>query len=148
MVQGAGTDAKNARTRNFEQTLNEEKVMKRIEMIVRPAKLEDVKRTLIEVGVQEMTITRGEGFTWDNARKEFYRGSEYTVDTVPMVTINSVVDDSIVDAVIAAATKTARTGTNGEGRIGDGKIFVHELSGVVRIHTGAIGVEAILRDMG
>ena len=122
--------------------------MKRLEIIVTPAKLDDVKRTLLEGGVQGMTINRSEGFTWDKGQKRVYRGQEYTVDTMPMVTINSVVDDSMVDNLVGAVTASARTGSDGQGRVGDGKIFVHDVAHVVRIHTGATGDEAIARDTG
>ena len=97
--------------------------MKRLEIIVTPAKLDDVKRTLLEGGVQGMTINRSEGFTWDKGQKRVYRGQEYTVDTMPMVTINSVVDDSMVDNLVGAVTSSARTGNDGQGRVGDGKIL-------------------------
>ena len=122
--------------------------MKRLEIIVTPGKLDDVKRALLEEGVQGMTINRSEGFTWDKGQKRVYRGQEYTVDTVSMVTINSVVDDAMVDGLLKAVTSAARTGGDGQGRVGDGKIFVHDVAQVVRIHTGATGADAIARDTG
>jgi len=122
--------------------------MKRLEIIITPGKLSEVKRALIDAGVQGMTISNANGFTWDKSRTEYYRAKEVTVDTVPMITINSVVEDSVVDTVTRAATEAARTGGNGDGRVGDGKIFVHDVAHVIRIHTGATGSEAILRDTG
>ena len=125
-----------------------EKATKRIEIVITPGKLGDVKRAIIDAGVQGMTITNSSGYTWDKARTEVYRGRQVPVDTVPMITVNTVVEDSMVDAVTDAILKAARTGDDGQGRVGDGKIFVHEVVQAIRIRTGATESKAIERDFG
>ncbi len=112
--------------------------MKRIEAIIKPFKLDEVKDALAEVGVQGMTVTEVKGFGRTGGKKEVYRGSSYVVDFVPKVKVEVVVTDEQVNAVIDAIERSART-----GRIGDGKIFVVPIEEVVRIRTGERGRDAI-----
>jgi nitrogen regulatory protein P-II 1 len=112
--------------------------MKRIEAIIKPFKLDEVKDALAEVGVQGMTVTEVKGFGRTGGKKEVYRGSSYVVDFVPKVKIEVVVTDEQVNPVIDAIERSART-----GRIGDGKIFVIPIEEVVRIRTGERGRDAI-----
>jgi nitrogen regulatory protein P-II 1 len=112
--------------------------MKKVEAIIKPFKLDEVKEALAEVGVQGMTITEVKGFGRTGGKKEVYRGSAYVVDFVPKVKIDLVVPDTLVDAVVDAIEKSART-----GRIGDGKIFVLPISSAVRIRTGERDEDAI-----
>ena len=112
--------------------------MKKIEAIIKPFKLEEVKEALAEVGVQGMTVTEVKGFGRQKGHTEIYRGSEYTVDFLPKVKLEIVLADSIVESATAAIVKAAKT-----GKIGDGKIFVTSLENVVRIRTGETGPEAI-----
>jgi len=112
--------------------------MKKVEAIIKPFKLEDVKDALSEVGVQGMTVTEVKGFGRQKGHTEIYRGSEYTVDFLPKVKLEIVVDDSKTDAVVNAIVKTANT-----GKIGDGKVFVSQVEEAVRIRTGDRGMEAI-----
>ena len=112
--------------------------MKKVEAIIKPFKLDEVKDALTEVGVQGMTVTEVKGFGRTGGKKEVYRGSAYVVDFVPKVKVEVVVPDDMVDAVIEAVEKAAKT-----GRIGDGKIFVTPLSEAVRIRTGERGRDAI-----
>jgi nitrogen regulatory protein P-II 1 len=112
--------------------------MKKIEAIIRPFKLDEVKDALSEVAIQGMTVTEVKGFGRTGGKKEVYRGSAYVVDFVPKVKIEIVVPDSQVDSVIDAIEKSAKT-----GRIGDGKIFVSPIDEVVRIRTGERGEDAV-----
>jgi nitrogen regulatory protein P-II 1 len=112
--------------------------MKRIEAIIKPFKLDEVKDALAEVGVQGMTVTEVKGFGRTGGKKEVYRGSSYVVDFVPKVKIEVVVTDDQVNAVLDAIERSAKT-----GRIGDGKIFVVPIEEVVRIRTGERGRDAI-----
>ena len=112
--------------------------MKKVEAIVKPFKLDEVKDALAEVGVQGMTVTEVKGFGRTGGKKEVYRGSAYVVDFVPKVKVEVVVADEQVTAVIDAIERSART-----GRIGDGKIFVIPIEEVVRIRTGERGRDAI-----
>jgi nitrogen regulatory protein P-II 1 len=112
--------------------------MKRIEAIIRPFKLDEVKDALAEVPISGMTVTEVKGFGRTGGKKEVYRGSAYVVDFVPKVKIDVVVPDSQVESVIDAIQKSAKT-----GRIGDGKIFVYPVEDVVRIRTGERGDDAI-----
>ncbi|MBU6301708.1 MAG: P-II family nitrogen regulator [Verrucomicrobia bacterium] len=112
--------------------------MKKIEAIIKPFKLEDVKDALSEVGVQGMTVTEVKGFGRQKGHTEIYRGSEYTVDFLPKVKLEIVVEDANVQRVVDTIQKTANT-----GKIGDGKIFVSSIEGAVRIRTGEKGSEAI-----
>jgi nitrogen regulatory protein P-II 1 len=113
-------------------------VMKKVEAIIKPFKLDEVKDALTEVGVAGMTVTEVKGFGRTGGKKEIYRGSAYVVDFVPKVKLELVVPDSLVDAVVDAIEKSARS-----GRIGDGKIFVSPVSGAVRIRTGERDDDAI-----
>ncbi len=112
--------------------------MKRIEAIIKPFKLDEVKDALAEVGVQGMTVTEVKGFGRTGGKKEVYRGSAYVVDFVPKVKVEVVVTDEQVNAVLDAIERSAKT-----GRIGDGKIFVVPIEEVVRIRTGERGRDAI-----
>jgi nitrogen regulatory protein P-II 1 len=112
--------------------------MRRIEAIIKPSKLDEVKDALGVVGVQGMTVTEVRGFGRTGGKKEVYRGSAYVVDFVPKVKIEMVVPDQLVGEVLAAIEKSAKT-----GRIGDGKIFVVAVDEAVRIRTGERGKEAI-----
>ena len=112
--------------------------MKRIEAIIKPFKLDEVKDALAEVGVQGMTVTEVKGFGRTGGKKEVYRGSSYVVDFVPKVKVEVVVTDDQVNAVLDAIERSAKT-----GRIGDGKIFVVPIEEVVRIRTGERGNDAI-----
>jgi nitrogen regulatory protein P-II 1 len=112
--------------------------MKKVEAIIKPFKLDEVKDALNEVGIQGMTVTEVKGFGRTGGKKEVYRGSAYVVDFVPKVKLEIVVADDIVLQVIDAIEKSART-----GRIGDGKIFVTPIDEAVRIRTGERGEEAI-----
>ncbi|HCU86601.1 MAG TPA: P-II family nitrogen regulator [Verrucomicrobiales bacterium] len=112
--------------------------MKKIEAIVKPFKLEEVKDALAEVGVVGMSVSEVKGFGRQKGHTEIYRGSEYTVDFLPKVKIETVVSDNQVDDAIAAITKSANT-----GKIGDGKIFVMPIEQAVRIRTGDKDEEAL-----
>jgi nitrogen regulatory protein P-II 1 len=115
-----------------------ETTMKKIEAIIKPFKLDEVKDALAEVGVQGMTVTEVKGFGRTGGKKEVYRGSAYVVDFVPKVKVEVVVPDELVHDVLDAIEKSAKT-----GRIGDGKIFIVPIEEVVRIRTGERGKEAI-----
>jgi nitrogen regulatory protein P-II 1 len=112
--------------------------MKKVEAIVKPFKLDEVKDALSEVGIQGMTVTEVKGFGRTGGKKEVYRGSAYVVDFVPKVKIEVVVGDAQAQSVIDAIEKSAKT-----GRIGDGKIFVTPVDQAVRIRTGEQGEDAI-----
>ena len=112
--------------------------MKKIEAIIKPFKLEEVKEALAEVGVQGMTVTEVKGFGRQKGHTEIYRGSEYTVDFLPKVKIEVVLADSLLPAAIDTITKTAKT-----GKFGDGKIFVTTVEDAIRIRTGEHGEHAV-----
>ncbi len=112
--------------------------MKKIEAIIKPFKLDEVREALSEVGVSGLTVTEVKGFGRQKGHTELYRGAEYVVDFLPKVKIELVVADSGVDAAIESIVKAART-----GKIGDGKIFVSNIEQVVRIRTGETGEGAI-----
>src|SRR5689334_17902301 len=112
--------------------------MKKIEAIIKPFKLTEVKEALQEIGVQGMSVTEVKGFGRQKGHTEIYRGSEYTVDFLPKVKIEIVVGDTLVKAVTETITRTART-----GKIGDGKIFVLPLENAVRIRTDEQGENAL-----
>jgi nitrogen regulatory protein P-II 1 len=112
--------------------------MKKIEAIIKPFKLDEVKEALHEVGLQGMTVTEAKGFGRQKGHTELYRGAEYVVDFLPKVKIEIVMEDSQVERAIEAITAAART-----GRIGDGKIFVSTVEDVIRIRTGETGAEAV-----
>ncbi len=112
--------------------------MKKVEAIIKPFKLDEVKDALAEIGVHGMTVTEVKGFGRTGGKKEVYRGSAYVVDFVPKVKLEIIVTDDHVRQVVAAITEAART-----GRIGDGKIFVSPVDEVIRIRTGETGDDAI-----
>ena len=112
--------------------------MKKIEAIIKPFKLDEVKEALHDVGVSGITVTEAKGFGRQKGHTELYRGAEYVVDFLPKVKVEVVLADENVDAVIEAIRNAAQT-----GRIGDGKIFVSNVEEVVRIRTGETGVDAI-----
>jgi nitrogen regulatory protein P-II 1 len=112
--------------------------MKKIEAIIKPFKLDEVKEALHEVGLQGITVTEAKGFGRQKGHTELYRGAEYVVDFLPKVKIEVVLDDGLVDRAIEAIQSAART-----GRIGDGKIFVSNIEEAIRIRTGERGNEAI-----
>jgi len=112
--------------------------MKLITAIVKPFKLDDVRESLSEIGVQGITVTEVKGFGRQKGHTELYRGAEYVVDFLPKVKIEVAVGSDLVDQTIEAITKAANT-----GKIGDGKVFVSPLEQVIRIRTGETGEEAI-----
>jgi nitrogen regulatory protein P-II 1 len=112
--------------------------MKKIEAIIKPFKLDEVKEALQEVGLKGMTVTEVKGFGRQKGHTELYRGAEYVVDFLPKVKIELVVDDSIVDRAVEVIQQAAKT-----DRIGDGKIFVMGIDDVVRIRTGEHGPDAV-----
>lgn len=112
--------------------------MKKIEVIIKPFKLDALKEAMSEIGVQGMTVSEVKGFGRQKGHKEIYRGAEYVVDFIPKVKAEIVVDGDIVDEVVEAIIKSVKT-----GKIGDGKIFVLPLDSVCRIRTGETGKEAI-----
>jgi len=112
--------------------------MKKIDCIIKPFKLDDVREALSEAGVSGLTVTEVKGFGRQKGHTELYRGAEYVVDFLPKVKIEIVVADEMLDRCIEAITNAART-----GKIGDGKIFVTTVEQVVRIRTGEQGPEAI-----
>ena len=115
-----------------------ESQMKKVEAIIKPFKLDEVKDALSEVGIQGMTVTEVKGFGRTGGKKEVYRGSAYVVDFVPKVKLEIVVPDQMVHQVIDAIEKSAKT-----GRIGDGKIFVYSIEQAIRIRTGEFGDDAL-----
>jgi nitrogen regulatory protein P-II 1 len=112
--------------------------MKKIEAIIKPFKLDDVREALSEAGVSGLTVTEVKGFGRQKGHTELYRGAEYVVDFLPKVKIELVVADGMLDRCIEAITSAART-----GKIGDGKIFVYPVEQVIRIRTGERGDQAI-----
>lgn len=112
--------------------------MKKIEIITRPFKLDDVKSALTDLGIKGMTVSEVKGFGRQRGHKEVYRGAEYQVDFVSKVKIEVVVDDESVAKAVQAVQDAART-----GKVGDGKIFIVPVADVVRIRTGESGEEAI-----
>ena len=112
--------------------------MKKIEAIIKPFKLDEVREALSEIGVMGMTATEVKGFGRQKGHTELYRGAEYIVDFLPKIKLDIVVNDKIVNKVIEAITKTAQT-----GKIGDGKIFIYDIEQAIRIRTGEKGEEAV-----
>ena len=112
--------------------------MKKIEAIIKPFKLDEVKAALAEIGVRGMTVSEVKGFGRQKGHTELYRGAEYVVDFLPKIKLEVVVDDEKATQVVEVIQKTANT-----GRIGDGKIFVLSLEEVVRIRTGERGTDAV-----
>jgi nitrogen regulatory protein P-II 1 len=112
--------------------------MKKIEAIIKPFKLDEVKEALQGVGLQGITVTEAKGFGRQKGHTELYRGAEYVVDFLPKVKIEVVIDDNLVDKAVEAIQNAART-----GRIGDGKIFISTIEQAIRIRTGESGTEAL-----
>ncbi|MGS2723060.1 P-II family nitrogen regulator [Porticoccus sp. GXU_MW_L64] len=112
--------------------------MKLITAIIKPFKLDDVRESLGEIGVQGITVTEVKGFGRQKGHTELYRGAEYVVDFLPKVKLEIAVDTDMVDQVVEAISKASAT-----GKIGDGKIFISSLDEVIRIRTGETGKEAI-----
>jgi len=112
--------------------------MKKIDAIIKPFKLEDVKEALAELGVEGMTVTEVKGFGRQKGHTEIYRGSEYTVDFLPKIKMEIVVADGMVDAAVSAIVKAAKT-----GKIGDGKVFVSPIENAIRIRTEETGEKAV-----
>ncbi|MDH2927623.1 nitrogen regulatory protein P-II [Lonepinella koalarum] len=112
--------------------------MKKIEAIIKPFKLDDVRESLSDLGITGMTVTEVRGFGRQKGHTELYRGAEYSIDFLPKVKLEIVVPDDIVEQCIEAIVDTAQT-----GKIGDGKIFVYDVARVIRIRTGEENEEAI-----
>ena len=112
--------------------------MKKIEAIIKPFKLEDVKEALSSLGVEGMTVSEVKGFGRQKGHTEIYRGSEYTVDFLPKIKIEVVLADSVVNSAVDAIVKAART-----GKIGDGKVFVSSIENAIRIRTEETGEAAV-----
>jgi len=112
--------------------------MKKVEAIIKPFKLDEVKQALTEIGITGLTAAEVKGFGRQKGHTELYRGAEYVVDFLPKVKIELVVDDAIVAKVVEAIERTAKT-----GRIGDGKLFVLPVDEVIRIRTGERGTDAL-----
>ena len=112
--------------------------MKKIEAIIKPFKLEEVKEALAEIGVEGMTVSEVKGFGRQKGHTEIYRGSEYTVDFLPKIKIEVVLADDLTDKAVAAIVKAAKT-----GKIGDGKVFISPVLEAVRIRTDETGDKAV-----
>ena len=112
--------------------------MKKIEAIIKPFKLDEVKDALNEIGLQGLTMTEAKGFGRQKGHTELYRGAEYVVDFLPKIKIELVVEDGLVERAIEAIQRSAHT-----GRIGDGKIFIYSVEDAIRIRTGERGGDAI-----
>ncbi|HEY1932817.1 MAG TPA: P-II family nitrogen regulator [Acetobacteraceae bacterium] len=112
--------------------------MKKIEAVIKPFKLDEVKEALHEVGLQGITVVEAKGFGRQKGHTELYRGAEYVVDFLPKVKIEIICEDSVVERAVEAIMTAART-----GRIGDGKIFISTVEEVIRIRTGERGEDAI-----
>ena len=112
--------------------------MKKIEAIIKPFKLDEVKEALHEVGIKGLTVTEAKGFGRQKGHTELYRGAEYVVDFLPKVKIEIVLDDSMVERAVDAIQQAAKT-----DRIGDGKIFVFTVEQAIRIRTGETGADAL-----
>jgi nitrogen regulatory protein PII len=112
--------------------------MKKIEAIIRPFRIDDVREALAEVGVKGMTLTEVKGYGRQKGHTELYRGSEYQIDFLPKIKMEIVVSDKMVDKVVDTIMKAAKT-----GQVGDGKIFVFPVEDVVRVRTGESGEDAL-----
>ncbi len=112
--------------------------MKKIEAIIKPFKLDEVKEALQEIGVQGLSVIEAKGFGRQKGHTELYRGAEYVVDFLPKVKIEVVLDDGMVEQAVGAIINAAKT-----GKIGDGKIFVSDISQAIRIRTGEEGADAL-----
>jgi nitrogen regulatory protein PII len=113
-------------------------MLKKIEAIIKPFKLDDVKEALNEIGIQGMTVTEVKGYGRQKGHKEVYRGAEYVVDFIPKIKLEIVVDAGRVEQVVTKIRESAYT-----GKIGDGKIFVLEVEQAVRVRTGETGIDAV-----
>jgi nitrogen regulatory protein PII len=113
-------------------------MMKKIEAIIKPFKLDDVKEALNEIGIQGMTVSEVKGYGRQKGHKEVYRGAEYVVDFIPKIKLEIVVDAGRVEQVVTKIRESAYT-----GKIGDGKIFVLEVDQAVRVRTGETGIDAV-----
>ena len=122
----------------FSETGKGGQAMKKLEAIIKPFKLDEVKDALHEIGLQGLTVIEAKGFGRQKGHTELYRGAEYVVDFLPKVKIEVVLEDAMVERAIEAIQNAART-----GRIGDGKIFISPVEEVVRIRTGERGGDAI-----
>ena len=112
--------------------------MKKIEAVIKPFKLEEVKDALAEVGIEGMTVTEVKGFGRQKGHTELYRGAEYVVDFLPKVKLEVAISEELVDQALEAISDAAKT-----GKIGDGKIFVYGIEQVIRIRTGETGPDAL-----
>ena len=112
--------------------------MKKVEAVIKPFKLDEVREALSDIGINGLTVTEVKGFGRQKGHTELYRGAEYVVDFLPKVKIEVVIADDLVDRAIEAIIQTART-----GKIGDGKIFFYPVEQVVRIRTGETGEDAV-----
>ncbi len=112
--------------------------MKKIEAVIKPFKLDEVKDALNEIGIQGMTVTEVKGFGRQKGHTELYRGAEYVVDFIPKIKIEIVTSDELATKVVDAIEKSAKT-----GKIGDGKIFIYSIENVIRIRTGERGEAAV-----
>ncbi|HEY9509024.1 MAG TPA: P-II family nitrogen regulator [Verrucomicrobiae bacterium] len=112
--------------------------MKKVEAIIKPFKLEEVKDALAEIGIEGMTITEVKGFGRQKGHTEIYRGSEYTVDFLPKIKLEIVISENNLDAAVSAIVKAAKT-----GKIGDGKVFVSKIEEAIRIRTDEKGENAV-----
>jgi len=112
--------------------------MKKIEAIIRPFKLDEVKEALVEEGIRGLTISEVRGYGRQKGHTETYRGSEYQIEFIPKIKIEIVVDDALLDKVIDAILRTAKT-----GQVGDGKIFISDVQDVIRIRTEESGSQAL-----
>ena len=112
--------------------------MKKIEAVIKPFKLDDVKEALQDIGVQGMTVLEAKGYGRQKGHSELYRGAEYVIDFLPKIKIEVVVSDDMVNSVVDAIQAAART-----GKIGDGKIFISDVIDVIRIRTGETGAQAV-----
>jgi nitrogen regulatory protein PII len=132
------TESKRAARRKLRTLQPQQNKMKKIEAIIKPFKLEEVKDALSEVGIEGMTVTEVKGFGRQKGHTEIYRGSEYTVDFLPKIKLELVLTDKQVDTAVAAIVKAAKT-----GKIGDGKVFVSPVETAVRIRTDEKGDAAV-----
>ncbi|MBM4161938.1 MAG: P-II family nitrogen regulator [Ignavibacteria bacterium] len=112
--------------------------MKKIEAIIRPFKLDDVREALSEIGVRGMTLTEVKGYGRQKGHTELYRGSEYKIDFLPKIKIEIIAEDAMVDNIVSTVVKAAKT-----GQVGDGKIFVSPVQDVIRVRTEESGEDAI-----
>jgi len=126
---------RNQRTPGYRRVITQ---MKKIEAVIKPFKLDEVKEALHEVGLQGITVVEAKGFGRQKGHTELYRGAEYVVDFLPKVKIEVICEDAVVERAVEAIINSART-----GRIGDGKIFISSIEEVIRIRTGERGEDAI-----